>query len=73
MYESEQLDKLQMRANLLRSGAFRITSNEILLITSNEKLLKGLGWPKLTNRRTSHRFVLFFKIFKATESREMYC
>ena len=53
MYESEQLDKLQRKASLLCTGAFRITSNE--------KLLKELGWPKLTNRRTSHRLVLFYK------------
>ena len=39
MYESEQLDKLQRKASLLCTGAFRITSNE--------KLLKELGWPKL--------------------------
>ena len=56
MYESEQLDKLQRKASLLCTGAFRITSNE--------KLLKELGWPKLTNtsRRKSHRLVLFYKI-----------
>ena len=54
MYESEQLDKLQRKASLLCTGAFRITSNE--------KLLKELGWPKLKNRRTSHRLVLFYKI-----------
>ena len=54
MYESEKLDKLQRKASLLCTGAFRITSNE--------KLLKELGWPKLTNRRTSHRLVLFYKI-----------
>ena len=52
MYESEQLDKLQRKVSLLCTGAFRITSNE--------KLLKDLGWPKLTN--TSHRLVLFYKI-----------
>ena len=54
MYESEQLDKLQRKASLLCTGTFRITSNE--------KLLKELGWSKLTNRRTSHRLVLFYKI-----------
>ena len=54
MYESEQLDKLQRKASLLCTGAFRITSNE--------QLLKELGWPKLKNRRTSHRLVLFYKI-----------
>ena len=52
MYGSEQLDKLQRKASLLCTGAFRITCNE--------KLLKELGWPKLTNRRTSHRLVFFF-------------
>ena len=31
MYESEQLDKLQRKASLLCTGAFRITSNEKLL------------------------------------------
>ena len=31
MYESEQLDKLQRKACLLCTGAFRITSNEKLL------------------------------------------
>ena len=54
MYESEQLDKLQRKASLLCTGAFRITSSE--------KLLKELGWPKLKNRRTSHRLVSFYKI-----------
>ena len=54
MYESDKLDNLQRKASLLCTGAFRITSNEILL--------KELGWPKLTNRRTSHRLVLFYKI-----------
>ena len=54
MYENEQLDKLQRKASLLCTGAFRITSNE--------KLLKELGWPKLKNRRASHRLVLFYKI-----------
>ena len=54
MYESEQLDKLQRKASLLCTGAFRITSNE--------KLLKELEWPKIKNRRTSHRLVLFYKI-----------
>ena len=54
MYESERLDKLQRKASLLCTGAFRIISNE--------KVLKGLGWSKLTNRRTNHRFVLFYKI-----------
>ena len=53
MYESEQLDKLQRKASLFCTGAFRITSNE--------KLLEELGWPKLTNGRTSHRLVLFYK------------
>ena len=50
MYESEQLNKLQRKASLLCTGAFRITSSE------------ELGWPKLTNRRTSHRLVLFYEI-----------
>ena len=50
MYESEQLNKLQRKASLLNTGAFRITSNE--------KLLKELGVSKLTN----HRLVLFYKI-----------
>ena len=54
MYISEQLDKLQRKASLLRTGAFKITSNE--------KLLKELRWPKLTNRRTSHGLVLFDKM-----------
>ena len=54
MYESEQLDKLQKQASLLCTSVFRITSNE--------KLLKELGRPKLTNRRTRHRLVLFYKI-----------
>ena len=53
IYESEQLDQLQRKASLC-TGAFRITSNE--------KLLKELGWPKLTNKRTSHRLVSFYKI-----------
>ena len=53
MYESEQLDKLQRKASLLCTGAFRITSNE--------ELLKELGWPKITNRKTSHRLILFYK------------
>ena len=48
MYESEQLDKLQRKTSLLCAGAFRIKSNE--------------KWSKLTNRRTSHRLVLFYKI-----------
>ena len=39
MYESEQLDKLQRKASLLCTGAFRITSNE--------KVLIELGWSKL--------------------------
>ena len=54
MYESEQLDSLKRKASLLCIGAFRITCNE--------KLSKELGWPKLTNRRTSHRLVLFYSI-----------
>ena len=54
MYESKQHDKLQRKASLSCTGASRITSNE--------KLLKELGWQKLTNRRTSHRLVLFYKI-----------
>ena len=54
MYESEQLDKLQRKASLLCTGAFRITSNE--------ELSKGLGWPKLINRKTSHRLILFYKM-----------
>ena len=53
MYESEQLDKLQRKASLLCTGAFRITSNE--------KLLKELGWPKLTNRKTSQGLSYFIK------------
>ena len=55
MYESDQIDKLQRKVSLLCTGAFRIASNE--------KLLKELGWPKLINRRISHRLVLFYKIF----------
>ena len=54
MYISEQLDKLQMKASLLCTSAFKVISNE--------KLLKELGCSKLTNRRTSHRLVLFYKI-----------
>ena len=54
MYESERLDKLQRKASLLCTGAFRITSNE--------KVLKELGWSKLANRRADHRLVLFYKI-----------
>ena len=54
MYESQRLDKLQRKASLLCTGAFRITSNE--------KVLKELGWSKLANRRTNHRLVLFYKI-----------
>ena len=54
MYESQRLDKLQRNASLLCTGAFRITSNE--------KVLKELGWSKLANRRTNHRLVLFYKI-----------
>ena len=50
MNESEPLDKLQRKC----TGAFRITSNE--------KVLKELGWSKLANRRTNHRLVLFYKI-----------
>ena len=46
MYESERLDKLQRKASLLCTGAFRINSNE--------KVLKELGWSKLANRRTNH-------------------
>ena len=46
---SERLDKLQRKASLLCTGAFRITSNE--------KVLKELGWSKLANRRTYHRLV----------------
>ena len=54
MYESERLDKLQRKAGLLGTGAFRITSNE--------KVLTELGWSKLANRRTNHRLILFYKI-----------
>ena len=54
MYESQRLDKLQRKASLLCTGAFRITSNE--------KVLKELGWSKLANRRTNHRLVLLYKI-----------
>ena len=50
MYESERLDKLQRKASLLCTGAFRTTSNE--------KVLKELGW---SNRRIYHRLVLFYK------------
>ena len=31
MYESERLDKLQKKASVLCTGAFRITSNEKVL------------------------------------------
>ena len=54
MYESKRLDKLQRKASLLCTGAFRITSNE--------KVLKELGWLKFANRRTYHRIVLFYKV-----------
>ena len=47
MYESERLDKLQRKASILCTGAFRMTSNE--------KILQELGWSKLANRRTNHR------------------
>ena len=51
MYESERLDKLQRKASLLCTGAFRITSNE-----------KELGWSKLAKRRTNQMLVLFYKL-----------
>ena len=53
MYESEQLDKLQRKASLLCTGAFRITCNE--------KLLKELGWPKLTKEEQVTGLSYFIK------------
>ena len=32
-------------------------------ISFSLRYLQTIGWPKLTNRRTSHRLVLFYKIF----------
>ena len=52
--ESESLEKFQRKCALVCTGAFKITSQE--------KLLKELGWSKLQNRRTMHRLNLFYKI-----------
>ena len=51
--KSDSYEILQRNAALICTGAFRITSHEILL--------KELGWSKLENRRTLHRLTLFYK------------
>ena len=56
MYESEQLDKLQRKASLLCTGAFRITLNETLL--------KEVGWPKLTNKKSKSQACLILQNIK---------
>ena len=52
--KSDSYEILQRNAAFICTGAFRITSHEILL--------KELGWSKLENRRTLHRLTLFYKI-----------
>ena len=55
-FESHSLERVQRRAAVLCTGAFRRTSSILLL---NE-----VGWNTLTNRRKDAKLILMFKIIK---------
>ena len=54
MNESMELEKVQRRAALVCTGAYRHTKTELLLAE--------LGWQPLTVRRKNHKLILLYKI-----------
>lgn len=55
--QKQQLDRVQLSAARICTGAIRSTNKDTLII--NE-----LGWESLTSRRKRHKLFLFYKIFK---------
>ena len=50
----QSLEKLQRRAAIICSGAYRHTETQTLL--------QEVGWPSLSSRREQHKLLLFYKI-----------
>ena len=53
--ESNELDKIQIEAARIATGATKLSSLELLS--------KEVGWESLSSRRKNHKLILFYKMF----------